>query len=158
MPFIEWQSRKRISLAKPPRLTDFAGFASLRESLPRSVPFDSNSCTETEDRADVAFRADWPADCLTERDEIRIPVYPVFDRQNVAKPHFGLERIACLEQSEPVADAMHMNINTNGSFVESLRKHEIRGLPANSRQFYQVINLVRNSPGKKLIQCGGQLF
>jgi hypothetical protein len=80
------------------------------------------------------MRADRAAAGLTEGDQIGIPGAPIADRQDGAQRHFGLERCACPDQPEPVADAVDVDINADRGFAESERNDQVGGLASDPRQ------------------------
>lgn len=69
---------------------------------------------------------------LPERDEIRIPCFPITARQNFAKAHFGREGRFGMEESEAVCDAMDVDVDADGREVEANGDGEVCGFASDA--------------------------
>jgi hypothetical protein len=120
--------------------------------------FHADPAAELTNGADITTRTDGSAYGLAERHEVRVPGYPVFDRQDSAQCHLGLKRIGRFDQSQPVAYPVDMDVNADRRFVECLGADEVGGLSADTREFDKIIDFVRDTPVKKRDKRGRKLF
>ena len=114
--------------------------------------------TVTGQDAPDAVRTQWRALALSKRNEARIPRLPIHHGENPAQRHFRFQRRLGFEESESVVDAVDVDVNTNGWFVEGNRDHEVRRLSPDSRELTKRLHRIGDPSAELFVDYIGQLF
>src|SRR5436305_1375161 len=86
-----------------------------------------------------AFMTDRAADVLSEADEELIDVKPEFFRDGLHETLFRLFRGFRADQTEPVADPVHVGVRGNPRFAEPVHEHAVRRLRPDLRKRNQFL-------------------
>src|SRR5207247_11381500 len=97
--------------------------------------------TERGERASLAPWADRAADVLSEADEEFIDVKPEFFRAGLHETLFRLFRGFRADQTEPVADPVHVGVRGNPRFAEPVHEHAVRRLRPDLRKRNKFIDV-----------------
>ena len=81
-----------------------------------------------------------------------IPCFPIPNRQKAAKCHLCLERRLGTHQSQPIADAVHMNVHTDRWKIESHSYRQVRRLAPDPWQLAQLFHRLRKNAAEFLLQ------
>ena len=109
------------------------------------------------DRAAGALGVCRIATGLSEADEVAVPGLPVADGQDLAELHLRFDRLLRVDELEPVADAVDMDVDADGGQIEADGDGQVRGLASDPRQFAELLNGLRQHPAELLAQDLGEL-
>ena len=110
------------------------------------------------DRAAGALGVRGIATGLSEADEVAVPGLPVADGQDLAELHLRFDRLLRVDELEPVADAVDMDVDADGGEVEADGDREVRGLASDTRKFAELLDRLREDAAELRLKDAGEFL
>ena len=125
---------------------------------PQAVSGDAASIAAGGDRAAVAMRVAGRAAGLAEGNEVGVPGDPVAYRQQGPQGHLRVVRGFRVDETEPVRDAVNVDVDADGWLVEAERDDKVRCFSPYAGQFTEGFDGIGEDAAELRVQHVGQSF